>query len=72
MILTWFGWHCFIGSLIWLVLDGTGVIENTFVKRKANGKETTLTDGVLATIMMVVAWPVFVALWLRGMWRAYR
>lgn len=51
------------GSLIWLVLDGLGIIGNTFVARPSSSARAL----VLASLMMIVGWPVFVARWVRGM-----
>jgi hypothetical protein len=59
--------YCFIGSLIWLVLDGLGVIQHTFVTRIRNGKPTSNQAMVLATVMMILFWPLFIARWVRGM-----
>lgn len=54
-----------VGSMIWLILDGLGIINNTFDARHHSSKRAM----VLATLMMIAGWPVFVAAWLRGMWR---
>lgn len=54
-----------IGSLIWLVLDGLGVIDHSFrVRPHSSGKAL-----VLASAMMIVGWPAFIYCWLRGMVR---
>jgi hypothetical protein len=52
-----------IGSVIWLILDGTGVIDNTYAARNRSAGRAM----VFATIMMIVCWPLFVARWLKGM-----
>jgi hypothetical protein len=57
-----------IGSAIWVVLDGLGIIENTFIERAAPSGRAM----VLATLMMIVGWPWFVAAWINGMRRARR
>lgn len=52
-----------VGSCIWLVLDGLGVISNSFVERpSAAGRHV-----VLATLMMIAGWPWFIWCWVRGM-----
>lgn len=58
-----------IGSLIWVFIDGLGVIENTFVARARSGRPMTKNAMVLATLMMIVGWPVFIWSWVLGMWR---
>lgn len=52
-----------IGSLIWLILDGLGIIDNTYAKRNSHPRAM-----VLATLYMILAWPWFIAMWLKGMW----
>lgn len=52
-----------IGSIIWLILDGLGIIDNTYAART----NTSSKAMVLATLMMIFAWPVFVFTWVRGM-----
>lgn len=56
--------HLSVGSCLWLILDGLGVIGNTFANRDASRQAM-----VLATLMMMVGWPWFVYSWLRGMVR---
>lgn len=53
-----------IGAVLWLVLDGLGIIDNTFATRA----QASSRAMVLATLMMIVGWPVFVFNWLKGMW----
>lgn len=53
--------HCSIGGLIWVILDGLGVIQNTFTPGKSG------TAVVIATLIMVLGWPLFVWRWLKGM-----
>lgn len=55
-----------IGAVIWLVLDGLGIIDNTFAART----RTSAQAMVLATLMMIAAWPCFVFSWLNGMRRS--
>lgn len=55
--------HCSIGSMIWVVLDGLGIIDNTFSKRNAGARKAMVT----ATLFMIVGWPVFIGRWLWGM-----
>lgn len=54
--------HCSIGSLIWVILDGLGIIDNTFAKRNCGA-----VAMVLATLFMIVGWPLFVGRWVWGM-----
>lgn len=57
--------YLMIGSLIWMILDGLGVIDHSFRERPhASGKAL-----VLASLMMIFGWPVFIYCWLRGMVR---
>jgi hypothetical protein len=53
-----------VGGVLWLVLDGLGIIDNTFATRTRDAK----SEMVLATMMMIVGWPLFVFNWLKGMW----
>lgn len=52
-----------IGGVIWLVLDGLGIIDNTFAARHAASKRAQ----VLATLYMIAGWPLFVYAWVKGM-----
>lgn len=54
--------YCSTGSMIWLILDGLGIINNTFTRRNAGSAAM-----VLATLMMIVGWPVFTGRWVWGM-----
>lgn len=53
-----------IGGVIWLVLDGLGIIDSTFAART----QASSRAMVLATLMMIFGWPWFVKNWLKGMW----
>lgn len=57
--------YCSIGSMIWLILDGLGIIDNTYAERNAASSRAM----ILATLMVIVGWPVFVWQWVRGMVR---
>lgn len=57
-----------VGSLIWLVLDGLGIIENSFVEHPQRSSRAL----VFATVMMIVGWPKFVAAWIIGMRKGLR
>ena len=49
-----------IGSFAWLVLDQCGVIENALeAKRRARGRPVTLPFAVLASVAMILVWPMF-------------
>lgn len=54
-----------IGAVLWLVLDGLGIIDNTFAARN----RVSARAMVMATVMMIALWPWFVWSWLKGMWR---
>lgn len=51
-----------VGSLIWCFLAGVGVIDNTFARR--GGSRRVM---VLATLFMIVGWPIFIGRWVWGM-----
>lgn len=55
-----------IGSVIWLALDGLGIIDNSFAARN----QASSRAMVLATLMMILAWPLFIFNWLKGMLRS--
>lgn len=57
--------YLIIGSMAWLILDGLGIIDNTYAAKKASTRAM-----VLATLYMIFGWPVFVFQWVRGMVRA--
>lgn len=57
-----------IGGVIWLVLDGLGIIDNTFAVRP----DATGRAMVLATLMMIFGWPKFIWSWVDGMRGARR
>ena len=66
-LVTWGLVYLSVGSGIWLVLDGLGVISNSFAAKQSRSGAL-----VLATLMMIVGWPVFIYAWLKGMLRAAR
>lgn len=55
MLVTFLLVYLSIGSLIWLLLDGLGIIDNTFAARRSSAQAM-----VLATLMMIFGWPLFV------------
>jgi len=54
-----------IGSGVWLVLDGLGIIENSFVEHPAKSGRAM----VIATLMMIAGWPVFIWCFFKGLRR---
>jgi len=54
-----------IGSLIWVFMDMSGIIDTTLAKRNAHLGASL----VLATVLMILLWPWFLASWALGMWR---
>lgn len=55
-----------IGLAIWIALDACGIISDTDAERIAAGKPMGLAI-VSSTVALVVMWPLFVWIWLRGM-----
>jgi hypothetical protein len=70
MLVTIVLWHLMIGSLVWLFLDWTGVVKSSYRERLVRGEPSGWRVLTLATTFVIVGWPVFVAFWLKGMWRA--
>jgi len=54
-----------IGSLIWVFMDMSGIIDTSVARRNAHLGASL----VLATLAMILLWPWFVASWALGMWR---
>jgi hypothetical protein len=65
-------WYLFVGAVIWMVLDGLGIPKASVVARRAAGRAVTTRGVVMATLLVIVAWPRFVWVWARGMRRASR
>lgn len=55
--------YCSIGCMIWMILDGLGIIDNTFNRRHHGTRKAMVT----ATLFMIVGWPVFIGRWVWGM-----
>jgi len=55
------------GSLLWVLLDAWGIVEHTIKARQKRGEKSSLAALVIATLMMILAWPVFVFGFLAGM-----
>lgn len=62
-MITVFQIHLSVGSVLWLLLDWTGVIDNTLSARSGASPRA----AVIATVMMIALWPWFVWEWVRGM-----
>ncbi len=50
--------YLFIGSVIWLVIDGLGIIRATVVMRSAHAPVSGAALTI-ATVAMIVFWPLF-------------
>jgi hypothetical protein len=55
-----------IGGVLWLVLGGLGIVDNTFAARSQ--MTAVRIRMVLATLAMIAGWPAFVFRYLKGMW----
>ena len=54
-------WWAFLGALVWVFLDRTGVIAGAFAKRR----KMTLGFALRASLAMIAVWPLFAYLALR-------
>lgn len=50
------------GSCTWVVMDGSGLTRCSF-----EGQPVSRIAIVLASLMMIVAWPVFAWEWVKGL-----
>ena len=55
------------GSLLWVLLDAWGIVDHTIKARLKRGEKSSMAALVIATAMMILAWPVFVFGFLAGM-----
>ena len=53
-----------IGASLWALLDGAGVVQTRFAAAPLRSRSLAM---VLATLMMIGSWPVFVHRWVKGM-----
>ena len=58
--------YLFIGVLLWLVIDGLGIIRESVATRSAHGRPVSGEALAIATVCMIVGWPVFVFAFVRG------
>jgi hypothetical protein len=58
-----------IGALIWLVLDGLGLVRAGYLASRARAEASPGVAMVFATLMVIVLWPWLVFTWLKGMAR---
>lgn len=58
-----------VGALVWLGMDGLGIIAESVAARSAHGKQVTRGGVALASVWMICVWPVFVFALMRGLWR---
>ena len=59
--------YLLIGFAIWLALDGLGIIQHCYAAQLARGKEPSFAALVLASLLVIVTWPLFVLVWAKGM-----
>lgn len=65
-------WWLLVGAVIWMVLDGLGIVRESVEVRRAAGRSATTAGVVLATLLVIIAWPAFVFVWAKGMRRPAR
>jgi hypothetical protein len=58
--------YLLVGSLIWLFLDWAGIVKSSYRARLARGEPTTWGGLTLATVFVIVGWPMFVSMWIKG------
>ena len=58
-----------IGAMIWLLLDGLGLVRAGYLASRARAEASPGGALVLATLMVIVLWPRLVFMWLKGMAR---
>jgi thiosulfate reductase cytochrome b subunit len=59
MLITFAFVYVLIGAVLWMVLDGLGILKNSFAERLARGNPTSMRVATLATAMMILCWPKF-------------
>lgn len=57
-----------IGFVIWLVMDGLGIIADTVAARSAHGRPVRAPALTIATVWLIVMWPMVVWAVVRGWW----
>jgi uncharacterized membrane protein YfcA len=63
--------YLFIGALLWVVLDGLGVISGSYLDRVAEGRRPSALRMAVATVLAIVAWPIVARkLWQHPCWAA--
>lgn len=60
-----------IGAIVWAFMDGAGIIADRFAPRRANSRAPTLLL-ISATIAVILAWPWFVWIRLKGVYVSLR
>jgi uncharacterized membrane protein YdjX (TVP38/TMEM64 family) len=55
-----------IGAVLWMLLDGLGFVRAQILDWNARGKKLSALSFFLAILLVVVAWPKFVWVMLRG------
>lgn len=58
--------YLLIGAAFLIALDCSGRVENTYQVWRAQGRAPSLVVVTTAAVMMVVGWPRFIWLWVRG------
>lgn len=49
---------CFIGALLWVVIDGIGVTASTYHRRVAAGERPRGLHVMASIVVAIVAWPI--------------
>jgi hypothetical protein len=52
-----------IGAVLWLVLDGLGMID---ISHHKDGRPMRNPAAVIAAVSMIVQWPRFAWVWIKG------
>jgi hypothetical protein len=60
--------YVLIGAVIWMLMFSAGLITETLQKRIAAGDAAPHFALVLASVAVVVAWPLMVIVFVHGMW----
>lgn len=59
MIVTFALWWLFIGACVWVLLDAQGIFADYSRDAAARGRPVRWPGLVMATAVMIVAWPWF-------------
>ena len=56
-----------IGSLVWMTMDGVGIVSDTYALWLREGRAPSAGVMVVATIYAIVVWPYFVWKFFEGL-----